>query len=106
MDWPISDVHSQCAGESLMDDHFWPSLYPGLIVGALVGLADGSIWSTLLGAAAGLGGAFAAFYVVTQMAIEPGLIPLIAIILGASLAAKACTVLLQRVMRRGAADGG
>ncbi len=28
-----------------MDDHFWPSLYPGLIIGALVGLADGSIWS-------------------------------------------------------------
>jgi hypothetical protein len=86
-----------------MDDHFWPSVYPGLIVGALIGLADRSIWSTLLGALGGLGGAFAAFYAVTMLAIEPGLIPLIAIIMGAVLGAKLCTMLVGKVTRRPAA---
>lgn len=87
-----------------MDDHFWPSVYPGLIVGALIGLADGSIWSTLLGAAGGLGGAFVAFYAVTMLAIEPGLFPLVAIIAGAVVAAKTCTLLVAKIAGRPAAD--
>ncbi|MBY0226674.1 MAG: hypothetical protein K2Q28_12795 [Hyphomicrobium sp.] len=86
-----------------MDDHFWPSVYPGLIVGALIGLADGSIWSTLLGALGGLGGAFVAFYAVTMLAIEPGLMPLIAIIVGAVVGAKLCTLLVGKFTGRPAA---
>jgi hypothetical protein len=86
-----------------MDDHFWPTVYPGLIVGALIGLADGSIWSTLLGALGGLGGAFAAFYAVTMLAIEPGLIPLVAILAGAVVGAKLCTMLVGKITGRPAA---
>lgn len=71
-----------------MDDHFWPSIYPGLIVGGLIGLADGSILSTLAGGLAGLGGAFAAFYMVNLLEIAPGIIPLAAVILGAAAVAK------------------
>jgi hypothetical protein len=83
-----------------MDDHFWPSVYPGLIVGALIGLADRSILATILGAAGGLAGAFGAFYVVTMLAIEPGIVPLAAIIIGSVVAAKLTTVLVAKITRR------
>jgi hypothetical protein len=86
-----------------MDDHFWPSLYPGLIIGALMGFADGSIWSTLLGALGGLGGAFVAFYGVTMLAMDPGLIPLIAIVAGSVVGAKLCTLLVAKITGRAAA---
>ena len=68
-----------------------------------MGLADGSIWSTLLGALGGLGGAFAAFYAVTMLAIEPGIIPLVAIIVGAVVGAKLCTLLVGKITGRPAA---
>lgn len=87
-----------------MDDHFWPSVYPGLIVGALIGLADRSILATLLGALGGLAGAFGAFYAVTMLAIEPGLIPLAAVILGAVIAAKLTVLAVGKIMGRPAAD--
>lgn len=83
-----------------MDDHFWPSVYPGLIVGALIGLADRSILATILGAAGGLAGAFAAFYAVTMLAIEPGIVPLAAIIIGSVVAAKLTTVLVAKITGR------
>lgn len=86
-----------------MDDHFWPSLYPGLIVGALVGLAAGTVLSTVLGALGGLGGAFAAFTVVNALAVEPGLVPLAAIILGAAAGAKAMSYLALKLTGRAAA---
>jgi hypothetical protein len=86
-----------------MDDHFWPSVYPGLIVGALIGLADRSILATVLGAIGGLAGAFAAFYAVTMLAIEPGIIPLVAIIAGSAIAAKLTTLAVAKIMGRPAA---
>jgi hypothetical protein len=86
-----------------MDDHFWPSVYPGLIVGALIGLADGSLLATLLGAAGGLGGAFAAFYLVTLAGLEPGVLPLAAIIVGAVAASKATVFALSKLTGRHAA---
>ncbi len=86
-----------------MDDHFWPSVYPGLIVGALIGLADRSILATLLGALGGLAGAFAAFYAVTMLAIEPGIIPLAAIIIGSVIAAKLTVLVVAKITGRPAA---
>lgn len=83
-----------------MDDHFWPSLYPGLIVGALIGLADRSILATILGAIGGLAGAFAAFTAVTMMAIEPGIVPLVAILIGSVVAAKLTTLAVAKIIRR------
>jgi hypothetical protein len=86
-----------------MDDHFWPSVYPGLIVGALIGLADRSILATILGAIGGLAGAFAAFYAVTGLAIEPGIIPLAAIIIGSVIAAKLTVLVVGKITGRAAA---
>jgi len=83
-----------------MDDHFWPSVYPGLIVGGLIGLADGSIWSTLAGGLAGLGGAFAAFYAVNLLEIAPGIIPLAAVIIGAAAAAKLAALAVAKFSGR------
>jgi hypothetical protein len=83
-----------------MDDHFWPSVYPGLIVGGLIGLADGSILSTLAGGLAGLGGAFAAFYAVNLLEIAPGIIPLAAVILGAAAAAKLAAMAVAKFSGR------
>jgi hypothetical protein len=83
-----------------MDDHFWPSLYPGLIVGALIGFADRGVLSTLLGAAGGLAGAFAAFYGVTAAGIEPGILPLAAIITGSGIAAKVTTYVVAKITGR------
>lgn len=83
-----------------MDDHFWPSLYPGLIVGALIGLADRSILATILGALGGLVGAFAAFTAVTFLEIEPGIVPLVAILIGSVVAAKLTTFAVAKIIGR------
>jgi hypothetical protein len=87
-----------------MDDHFWPSVYPGLIVGGLIGLADGSILSTLAGGLAGLGGAFAAFYAVNLVEVEPGIVSLAAVILGAAAAAKVAAMAVAKVSGRARVD--
>jgi hypothetical protein len=87
-----------------MDDHFWPSVYPGLIVGALIGLSAGTVLATLVGAAGGLAGAFAAFYLVNVLAIEPGLVPLAAIIIGAAAGAKLLTVIALKLTSRAPAS--
>lgn len=83
-----------------MDDHFWPSLYPGLIVGALVGLTAGTVLSTVFGALGGLGGAFAAFTLTNALAIEPGLVPLLAIVLGAAAGAKGMSIVALKLAGR------
>jgi hypothetical protein len=82
-----------------MDDHFWPSLYPGLIVGALIGFADGGLVPALVGAGAGLAGAYGAFLATTLAGIEPGLLPLIAVVGGGALAAKLAVMLAGAAMR-------
>jgi hypothetical protein len=45
-----------------LDDHFWPSIYPGIIVALLVGLAMGG-WAAIAGAVVGgLLGAVGAYF--------------------------------------------
>lgn len=71
-----------------MDDHFWPSLYPGLIVGTLIGLGARSVAGTLAGAAGGLGGAYLAYRAALALALPGDILPLAAVILGAAAGAK------------------
>ena len=40
-----------------MDDHFWPSMYPGLIVGILYGLSLRGVSNTVIAAIGGVIGA-------------------------------------------------
>ena len=55
-----------------MDDHFWPAMYPGIIVGFLLGLGGGNVVSTILGTVGGLVGAVALYFVFTWLGLEDG----------------------------------
>ncbi len=78
-----------------MGDHFWPSMYPGLIVGALLGLSRGGLLSTLVGAAGGLFGAAAAYLVLEWLGLEESALSLAALIVGAMAGGYLC----ERVVR-------
>ena len=53
-----------------MDDHFWPLLYPALIVGLLYGFARGGFLNVGLGVLGALGGAAVSFFMLTGMGID------------------------------------
>ena len=71
----------------MIDDHFWPSMYPGIVVGLLVGLAGGSLLSTTLGAVGGLAGAMLLFFVFACLGLEDSILSLVGLIGGAVLGA-------------------
>lgn len=83
----------------MLNDHFWPSMYPGLIVGVLLGLAGGGVVSTLTGAAGGLGGAVVMYFVVGWLGLQDGIISLIALIVGAIAGAHVCMLAAERLAR-------
>lgn len=82
-----------------LEDHFWPSVYPGIIVGFLIGLSGRSIVPTLLGACGGLMGAFLAFFVMSSFEVEEGILPVLGIIVGAILFSKLCLMAGMKIMR-------
>lgn len=71
----------------MIDDHFWPSMYPGIAVGLLMGLAGGNLVSTILGAAGGLAGAIVLFFVFAWLGFEDSILSLFGLIGGAILGA-------------------
>ena len=71
----------------MIDDHFWPSMYPGIVVGLLMGLAGGNLVSTLLGAAGGLAGAMTLFFAFAWFGFEDSILSLAGLIGGAVLGA-------------------
>ena len=73
-----------------MDDHFWPSLYPGMIIGILLGLSRGGVISTMAGAAGGTCGAAVMYFVVARLGLEEGIASLFALIAGATVGAYLC----------------
>ena len=73
-----------------MNDHFWPSMYPGIIVGLLLGLAAGGLLSMLTGAAGGLAGAAAMYFLVTWLGLQDSVVSLAALIGGAAAAGYVC----------------
>ncbi len=66
-----------------MDDHFWPAMYPGIIVGGLLGLSAGNVMSTLLGAVGGLAGAMALFFLFSWLGLQDSIVSLAGLIGGA-----------------------
>ena len=66
-----------------MNDHFWPSLYPGIIVGLLFGLAAGGLVPLLTGAAGGLAGAAAMYFLIVWAGLQESIVSLAALIGGA-----------------------
>lgn len=67
-----------------MGDHFWPAMYPGIIVGFLFGLGGGNIISTMLGTIGGLLGAVALYFLFTWLGLEDTILSLIGLIGGAA----------------------
>jgi hypothetical protein len=67
-----------------MNDHFWPSMYPGLIVGLLFGLAAGGLLSMIAGALGGLAGAAAMYFLVAWLGLQDSIVSLAALICGAA----------------------
>ena len=66
-----------------MDDHFWPALYPATAVGLLMGLAGGSIVSTILGSVGGLLGAAALYFAFAWLGLQETILSLVGLVGGA-----------------------
>lgn len=86
-----------------IDDHFWPSIYPGMFAGAIIGLALRQSlppWVTVIaGILGGTLGAILGFVGLTHTGFDDGLFPLVLLIAAAVVVAfavtKALTVLLR-----------
>ena len=59
-----------------IDDHFWPSIYPGLFIGAIYGLSARGLVNIAMGTLGGMIGAIAAFILVARSGVEEGILPL------------------------------
>lgn len=68
-----------------MNDHFWPSIYPGIIVAVLIGLATGGIVPIITGALGGLVGSVAAYFLTAWLGLDESVLSLAILIAGASL---------------------
>jgi hypothetical protein len=66
-----------------MNDHFWPSIYPGIIVALLIGVATGGIVAIITGALGGLVGSVAAYFLTAWLGLEESAISLAILITGA-----------------------
>jgi hypothetical protein len=82
-----------------MDPHFWPTLYPGIIAGGLVGLAAGGFVATMLGACGGLVGAAAAYFAFAWLGVENDLASLAGLIGGAVAGAQLLIVVRKRIFK-------
>ena len=68
-----------------MDDHFWPAMYPGLIVGILYGLSLRGVFNTVVATIGGLIGAAIAYAALIAANMNDGLPSVIGLIaVGAS----------------------
>ncbi len=81
-----------------MDPHFWPSTYPGLIVGILYGLSLRGVFNTIVSALGGLIGAAIAYEILTAVDMNDGLPGVIGLILVAFVGAYLLTSLTRRIL--------
>jgi hypothetical protein len=88
-----------------MDDHFWPAMYPGIIVGFLMGLGGGNVVATTLGTLGGLAGAVALYFVFAWLGLEDTIMSLVGLIGGAVAGAYVLMKIGARVIGPRAAVG-
>lgn len=79
-----------------MGDHFWPAMYPGLIVGILYGLSLRGVFNTVVAALGGLVGAAIAYAVLVAVDLNDGLPSVIGLIVAALIGAYLLTNIAQR----------
>jgi hypothetical protein len=80
-----------------MGDHFWPAVYPGLVVGVLYGLSARGGLNAFLGALGGGLGAAVSLLVFEPFFLSDGLLP-IGVLMAVSLGAAAGFVSAGRVV--------
>jgi hypothetical protein len=83
-----------------MDPHAWPSLYPAIIVGVLLGIAHGGFMNIALGGVGALVAAVATFGLIHELRLEEGLLTLAIMVIASLAGAKAAMVLFGFVRRR------
>ena len=67
-----------------MDDHFWPSLYPGIILAVIIGFATGGIVAILAAAGGGLIGSVAAYFLNQWLGLQDSAVSLAILLAGAA----------------------
>lgn len=84
-----------------MGDHFWPSTYPGIVVGLMYGFAVGGVRAALIGGIGGLIAAALALLALGDIVAGEGLVPLAALLVlslaGAFVAVKGVGFLLRQI---------
>jgi uncharacterized membrane protein YeaQ/YmgE (transglycosylase-associated protein family) len=70
-----------------MDDHFWPSMYPGLFIGLIYGLAAGGWSNVALGCIGGLAGAIGSFFLLARLGLQEDFVTFASLILASLLGA-------------------
>ena len=87
-----------------IDDHFWPSIYPAIVVGLIYGFNAGRYLTAAAGAFGGMMGAIAAFIAIHRLGLDEGPLTLTALVasslLGAYLAVAALTLVLPQAALR------
>jgi uncharacterized membrane protein YfcA len=81
-----------------MGDHFWPAMYPGLIVGILYGLSLRGVFNTVVSALGGLAGAAIAYAVLLAVDLNDGLPSVIGLVAAALAGAYLLTRIAQRFL--------
>lgn len=70
-----------------MDDHFWPSMYPGIFIGLIYGLAAGGWSNTALGCIGGLAGAIGSYFLLARFGMQEDFVTFASLILASFLGA-------------------
>jgi hypothetical protein len=83
-----------------MDPHYWPSLYPGIGVGLLVGFAVGGWLPLLCGAVGGLLGAMLGLMVNGWFGLTDGFLALVVPVICSALLARAAISIAQLLGNR------
>lgn len=80
-----------------MDDHFWPSIYPAIAVGLLLGLAYGGITLTVMGTLGGLIGGAGAYFLSAAIGLDDGIASLVLLVACSALGAYLLIALGKRM---------
>jgi tetrahydromethanopterin S-methyltransferase subunit D len=83
-----------------MGDHFWPALYPGVIVGLLYGLSLRGLPNVVLGTLGGLVGSALAYWCLVTAGLNEGLPSVAGMVVLAFLGAYAATSIFGRISNR------
>lgn len=83
-----------------MDDHFWPSLYPGIFIAIMIGFATGGVVAVFTGGLGGLIGSVAAYFLTVWLGLEDSAVSLAILIAGASIGGYTGAKLGEKLLAR------